>query len=235
MIKIGCCGFPKAKSVYFKNFKLVELQNTFYRIVDIKTIEKWRKEAPDDFEFSIKASQFITHSPSSPTYRKANIKIRKEDKEKYGFFRPTDEVFYSWDRTKEAAKVLRAKLILFQCPPSLTPSEDNIKNIRNFFKSIEREDFIFVWEPRGNWNMNEIENICKELDLVLCTDPLIRKPMEGKLQYFRLHGIRGYKYKYTEEDLLNIRSNLNKEIISYILFNNVYMFEDALRFKDMID
>jgi len=30
-IKVGCCGFPKGKKKYFEQFKLVEIQQTFYK------------------------------------------------------------------------------------------------------------------------------------------------------------------------------------------------------------
>jgi len=30
-IKIGCCGFPTSKEKYYKDFKAVEIQKTFYQ------------------------------------------------------------------------------------------------------------------------------------------------------------------------------------------------------------
>jgi len=31
MIKVGCCGFGVARSKYFQEFSLVEIQQTFYQ------------------------------------------------------------------------------------------------------------------------------------------------------------------------------------------------------------
>jgi uncharacterized protein YecE (DUF72 family) len=62
-IKVGCCGFPTARKNYFQEFNLVEIQETFYRPPSIDGAAKWREEAPQDFEFSLKAWQVITHLP----------------------------------------------------------------------------------------------------------------------------------------------------------------------------
>ncbi|HIC91498.1 MAG TPA: DUF72 domain-containing protein, partial [Syntrophaceae bacterium] len=73
MIKVGCCGFPKAKGIYYQQFKVVEIQQTFYQIPRVSTVQKWREEAPPDFEFTLKAWQLITHPSQSPTYRRLKI------------------------------------------------------------------------------------------------------------------------------------------------------------------
>ena len=77
-IWVGCCGFPIAKSKYYAQFKLVEVQQTFYQPPRVKTLEKWRAEAPPDFEFTLKAWQLITHEPKSPTYRRLTLSWPQE-------------------------------------------------------------------------------------------------------------------------------------------------------------
>ena len=72
-VKIGTCGFGRVnRPEYFKLFPIVEIQHTFYQPPQIETFEKWRSGAPDDFEFTLKAWQLITHEASSPTYRRCN-------------------------------------------------------------------------------------------------------------------------------------------------------------------
>jgi uncharacterized protein YecE (DUF72 family) len=66
-LKVGCCGFPRGRKEYFRQFRLVEVQQTFYKMPDLETAIKWRQEAPTDFEFTLKAWQLITHPPTSPT------------------------------------------------------------------------------------------------------------------------------------------------------------------------
>jgi uncharacterized protein YecE (DUF72 family) len=227
MIKIGCCGFAKRKEEYFKNFDLVELQRTFYKLPKVETAERWINESPKKFEYTMKAWQLITHSPRSPTYRKSGIKIKKEDR--YGYFRPTKEVFDSWDRTREIAKVIKASIVVFQCPPSFEQKNESIKNMEEFFSSIER-GIKFAWEPRGNWDDEIIKKICDELDLIHCVDPFKRRSVHG-MRYFRLHGIGGYKYDYSIEELEKLKKLCHGD--AYCLFNNTNMYENALQFKDI--
>lgn len=120
-LKIGCCGFPVSKAKYFHNFKVVELQQTFYQPPQIETAVKWREEAPSDFEFTLKAWQLITHSASSPTYRKLKLKISENKKKYYGGFQPSEEVLSSWEYTDKIAKSLNAKIIVFNVRQVLQP------------------------------------------------------------------------------------------------------------------
>jgi len=73
--KVGCCGFIVSQAEYFKLFPLIEIQNTFCQLPRLGTAKKWRDSAPPGFEFTMKAWQLITHEPSRPSYRRANIKI----------------------------------------------------------------------------------------------------------------------------------------------------------------
>jgi len=234
MLQIGCCGFPVARQKYFDTFGVVELQQTFYQPPLLSTIQKWHVEAPPDFEYTLKAWQLITHEPSSPTYRKLRIKIPQSKERNYGSFKPTDEVYAAWERTKEIADTLNARIIVFQCPASFEPTSENRDNLIKFFSLIKSDKYIFAWEPRGKWGEKEIKTICKELNLVHCVDPFKLKPTYGRIRYYRLHGIGGYRYKYTQEDMDILKEYVKEKFNSYVMFNNVSMFEDALAFKRLI-
>jgi len=253
-IKIGCCGFPVAKDKYYRNFDVVEIQQTFYQPPEEKTVLKWREEAPEDFEFTLKAWQLITHEASSPTYRRLKFSIPESKKKNYGFFKPRDEVWEAWEKTEKVAQILKSKIIVFQCPPSFEPNSENKKNLEKFFKTIngsasspqERKEFLLVWEPRGRWERKKILSLCEKLDLIPCIDPFKNAPFPCKIGYFRLHGKTGYRYKYTDSDLEELAKMVqttaegghspqvkNYDLI-YLMFNNVFMFKDALRFQKMM-
>jgi len=232
--KVGCCGFPRAKSIYFAQFKVVEIQQTFYKPPGIETAKKWRSQAPSDFEFTLKAWQLITHSPKSPTYRKAKLKVPETKIDCYGFFRPTDEVFAAWEQTQKVAQSLKSSIVVFQSPASFTPTDENKRNMRSFFNAIDRGSFILVWEPRGEWKDVEIEQICEQLDLIEAVDPFTRKIAFGQMNYFRLHGKGGYRYRFTDRDLFQLRRRCDEKKLNYCMFNNVFMYEDALRFSDLL-
>ena len=228
-IKVGCCGFPKARKKYFEQFKLVEIQQTFYKPPPTETARRWRDEAPQDFEFSLKAWQVITHHPSSPTYSKAGLQIPIGKEKNYGFFNPSEETSEAWARTRDVAQALKAKVVVFQCPATFTPSAENIENMKHFFTNIDREDFIFVWEPRGGWSDAVITEICQDLGLIHCVNPLEKAATWGEIRYFRLHGGRNYRHQYTDEELKRLRELTGNEV--YVLFNNLSMYNDALSLR----
>jgi len=51
-VRVGCSGFPAAMGAYWRNFRIVEVQKTFYRPPLPATAERWRREAPADGEFA---------------------------------------------------------------------------------------------------------------------------------------------------------------------------------------
>jgi len=230
-MRIGCCGFPVSRERYFKEFEVVELQQTFYQPPGLDTVKRWREESPEGFEYTIKAWQLITHEPSSPTYRRLRIRIPSSRLKDYGSFKPTDGVFEAFETTRRIAEVLDARVVIFQSPASFEPSTANKENMRKFFSSIERGGLILGWEPRGGWGDDEIRGLCVELDLVHVVDPFKAIQVCGEIQYYRLHGIGGYKYRYSGEDLGRLDSMISAQKVVYVMFNNVHMYEDAISFK----
>lgn len=174
-----------------------------------------------------------------PRARLSNVqKVKGENTQSkaknYGAFKPTDEVYEAWEKTKEIADTLNARVIVFQCPASFEPTTENKHNLMKFFSSVKRDKYLFAWEPRGKWNDNEVKTTCRELNLVHCVDPFKSKSTFGKIRYYRLHGIGGYRYKYTQEDLGVLKEFVGKKIDSYVMFNNVFMYDDALAFKKLV-
>jgi len=233
MIKVGCCGLPKPLKEYAVAFPVVEIQQTFYKPPKIETARRWREQVPDEFEFLVKAWQLITHEATSPTYRKANIRLSPQEAANCGSFRPTQEVMRAWQATRAIAEALSAPLILFQCPASFRPTEENIANMRTFFRIIDRGPFLLAWEPRGAWNEATIRQLCSSLVLVHCVDPFETKPVHDAVRYFRLHGGPGYRHQYSEDELAWLLEAC-RGLDAYVMFNNIPMYEDAQRFQSLV-
>ena len=56
-------------------------------------------------------------------------------------------------------------------------------------------------------------------------------PFPGPAAYFRLHGQGGYRYTYTAADLGALAAMAGGRQTTYVLFNNLSMWPDALQFK----
>lgn len=231
-MKIGCCGFAKGMKTYFTKFNVVEVQKTFYNLPTIQTAEKWYTLAPKNFEFTVKAWQGITHLAKSPTYKRFTGKLQKP--ENYGFFQQTDEVIKSWNETEKICTMLKAKYVLFQCPASFKPTDENLESIIWFFKKMKNPGYRFVWEPRGTaWTDDIILDICKKCGLVHCVDPFLRYSVTSDIAYFRLHGSppgkKLYYYDYTEKDLNKLMGMCESFNEVYCFFNNMNMYKNALQ------
>lgn len=238
-ILVGCCGFPEARGRYYAEFPLVEVQSTFYQLPKPELAARWQSEAPEGFLFAMKAWQLITHPASSPTYRRLREPLAEARRGAYGAFQPTAEVWAAWQRTREVARALGARILVFQCPARFTPSEEHVANLEAFFRRAERDDLTFVWEPRGDWPADLVRELCQRLGLIHCVDPLVGESQAVEVAYYRLHGLGGYRYQYTDEDLGRLLSACRSALASgrraaYVLFNNVSMLEDARRFQALV-
>lgn len=229
-IKVGTCGFGLSQADYASAFSCVEVQHTFYQPPQRTTLERWRNQMPEDFEFTLKAWQLITHDAKSPTYRRLKRKLTDTERRGAGYFRSTSIVREGWEATLESARALRARTILFQCPASFRQTPENILNLETFFTSIDRNDLNLCWEPRGSWDSSVVRSICVKLQLTHVVDPFVTKTMTPNDGYFRLHGRSGWRYQYDANELEELAAIVNKQKSSYVFFNNSKMTEDALRF-----
>jgi len=237
VIHVGTCGFCESHAKYYRDFDAIEVQQTFYRILQEKTLERWRREAPEGFIFAMKAFQGVTHPPNSPTWRRSNVKPGKE----VGLLRPNSEVLHFWRLTLREAEILGARFILIQLPKSFRESEESFANAERFFEMAERGDFEIAVELRG-WSEEGIKRFVRSFDVIDVTDPLVRIPLHrGDVNYYRLHGRYEngriiYKHSYSDEELKKIRERVLGWNISesFVFFNNSDMCRDAKRFRTMI-
>lgn len=234
VVKIGCCGWAMARRTYFRRFPIVEVQQTFYEPPRPDTLQRWRDEAPAEFEFTLKAWQLITHEASSPTYRRLRTPLKEQDRRQAGAFRLSDVVRRAWDVTREAAGRLRADKVLFQCPARFQPTPENRDRLREFFRTIDRQGLTCIWEPRGAWPAAEIAALCRELDLVHGVDPFQAEAATPGLRYYRLHGIGGYAHEFTDAELRALADRRARDAPTCFLFNNVSMARDAQRLQTLL-
>lgn len=241
-ILVGTCGFSRARHLIYKHLDVVEIQQTFYDPRPPEAFAKYRREAPENFEFTVKAWMLITHTYNPRLWRRLKEDV-PGDRARYGGFQDTREVWWAWEQTREAAKAVGARIIVFQTPASFRYSQENLERARSFFSRV-KDEFVVAWEPRGDWWTLGLESLAALAGegIVIVGDYLRGRlpPRPVEPAYTRLHGLGGgevnYRYKYTDSDLERLREiieNIESEAV-YVLFNNVYSFDDAVRFKKLL-
>ena len=107
---------PKSKwlEYYSKHFDTVEINNTFYHLPKEQTFENWRKQAPKNFLFTVKANRYITH-----------IKRLKEPKE------PLERFFGRANKLQE-----HLGPVLYQLPPGFHKDLDRLKNFLQALQDV---------------------------------------------------------------------------------------------------
>lgn len=247
-IHVGVCAFKK--KYYKSEISCVEVQQTFYNIPMEKTVRKWREEAPKHFIFNLKAFQGLTHNSRSPTWKRYTKKLTNDQKKLVGDLK-LNELTKRWiDTYVHYMKILQGRVLVIQTPAKFKPTRESIANALKFFEYIfdrikeQKATFLIGWEPRGEWLKNEkaLRDVFGSFEgLIHIVDIFFHEPIfVREVSYFRLHGrpYLNYKYKYTDDDLELIIKRLedlkkaSKEI--FVMFNNVYMEQDAVKLKKMM-
>lgn len=233
-LRAGCAGFPVGRSRYFKLLSTVEVDATFAGSPRLSTLEGMRAEAPPGFEFSMRASQLITHSESSPGFRPEGAKsVSRKRLPFLGHFRDTPEVGLAWEASRAAAEALGARFVVFETPASFYPDANHLRDMYRFFKAIRRGRAALVWQPRADWEGKLLRKVCADLELLRARDPLDQfssdqsNPLAARapLNYFRLRG--GTAGGYGPGELSEIKK-ASADAPSYIYFlNRMHGFRDA--------
>lgn len=191
-------------SSYFQRFTTVETQETFFDPPGRRTLERWRRQAPADFVFVIRAWQLITHPFDSPGYKRIQRPLEEKDPRGFGFFRPGEQTQWAWSVVEEAQEILEARAVLFQTPAAFTPTREHRENLARFFGSITKRDYHLVWEPEGMWEEEEVEALCGDLGLVRAVDPLLNASSHEEAFYFRLPTKTRGRGTYSQDDFYRI-------------------------------
>ena len=229
-VRVGLCGWTIARSVYIRRFAVLEVQHTFYEPPTDAVLKRWRAEVPSEFEFTLKAWQFVTHESTSPTYRRMKRPLLEEHHGQLGSFRSTPPVLQAWHRTLECARVLRATAVLLQCPKSFRPTTQNVDRMTAFLSAATRPEGRLLWEPRGDWPSPLLVELCRDLELVHVVDPMHNETVTPEQTYYRLHGTSGAGHVHTAEELRRLRDLVAGRKTPYVLFNNIPRVGDAERF-----
>jgi uncharacterized protein YecE (DUF72 family) len=189
---------------YMEQFNTVELNNTFYHLPKMKTVEHWMDESPDTFLFALKAHREITH------YRK---------------LKDVKEPLY---RFIHLIKPLKSKIaaILFQLPPALHKDPELLAA----FLTLLPPGYRFAVEFRHeSWMCEEIYTVLKSYNIALCLHDFSQRKITpvitADFTYMRLHGPTGrYGGSYDNETLQHYADMLQEmahhQKALFVYFNN---------------
>jgi uncharacterized protein YecE (DUF72 family) len=152
---------------YAAKFPTVEINNTFYRLPKESVLAEWASQVPDQFTFSIKASQRITHF----------TRLKPECADAVGFL-------------LNNTAVLGNKLgpILFQLPPNM---KKDIERLRTFLTLLPAERKYTIEFRHETWFEDDVYALLRERDIPMCIveQPEFASPVVATASwgYVRLH------------------------------------------------
>lgn len=194
----------KMFSWYAREFHTVEINNSFYRLPEEKTFQRWKGLAPRGFIFALKASRFITH-----------IKRLKDAQDSL-------DLFFS------RAKPLGAALgpVLFQLPPRW---KVNVERLRDFLSILPKGRKFSLEFRDESWYTPEVFAQLRRSNVALCIhdwrEMPWRKQLTADFTYIRFHG-SGTRYGgnypdgYLHEWAERIRNWKGKLSEVFVYFNN---------------
>ena len=178
---------PAAKMLafYASHFGAVEINNTFYRMPEAKTLEKWRGEVPEDFRFVLKSPQRITH-------QKKLVGVEEDVR-----------------HLLEVASTLGGQLgpLLFQLPPY---QKKDAAKLREFLTLIPGNVRTALEVRHDSWLDDEVYALLRDHDVALClsdtdevTDPDALIVQTAGWGYLRLR-----RTEYSDGDLAAWKSRI---------------------------
>jgi uncharacterized protein YecE (DUF72 family) len=213
------CSMPKRLEYYAKHFTSVEINTTFYHILNSRAFENWYKRTPDDFQLSVKAYRYITH-----------IKWKEE------FWRPLKEF-------RASLVSLKDKLgpTLFQFPPTLTFDKEIFER---FCRLLEAGQRYTIEAQHPSWLEEDALSALKQHQIAWCISDKDEKypyleTATSDFIYIRLHGSKKLSAsEYSEDELVRWAEKIEKwHKDTYVYFDNDYMGyapKNASRLKELL-
>lgn len=189
----------------------MEVQETHLGIPGPGTVRRWRREAPEGFQFSLLGSKEIGAEG----------------------FRDGEVVQAALKALAGIAKQLNSVTAVFVAPPDFACSPENKKEVKGFLQLANKTFENVVFDAGSLWEPDEVEALSSSDRIMVVRDPLNQGISKRKRAYYRMPGPAGHKSRYEDpaiDRLAEIASGADHEEVTYV-FTNVDMFADAKRFR----
>ncbi len=204
-------GKPPLKA-YSQVLNFTEVNYTFYEYPQVRRVERWRKNVPSDFVFSVRCHQDLTHRIG---------------------LKPTDEAHYVLNQMLRYCEILDAPFLVLETPARYTMKLEEVKNARDLFSSSNLRGVRLIWEIRAPLT-RAVVDLMRDFDIVHCVDLSRAEPrLESDVVYSRLFG-RGKLniYQFTDEEMMEVddKANSCNCKIAALSYHGLRMNTDAVRF-----
>jgi uncharacterized protein YecE (DUF72 family) len=138
-------GLPEKQFLQYYSGKLnsVEIDYTFYRMPSVKTIEAWKASTPENFKFTLKASQQITH--------RQRLKV------------PSEALDYFMSVVPGLGN--RLGMVLFQLPPFF---KCDVQKLELFLSVLPRGVPTAFEFRHESWFTNDVYELLNGHNIALC-------------------------------------------------------------------
>jgi uncharacterized protein YecE (DUF72 family) len=202
---------PSLKA-YSEVFNFVEVNYTFYEYPTIRAVEGWRRLVPEDFAFSVRCHQELTH--------KIGLK-------------PIDEAYQVVEQMVTYCKILGSPFLVLEIPASYVLDNNKINEAKDFLSSATLSGVRLVWEIRAPMTQKAID-LMADFSIIHCVDISTTKPNDwSDVGYSRLFGKGKHNiYQFTDEELQEIDRNASesKAKVVALSYHGARMNTDAIRF-----
>jgi len=173
-------------SYYSRHLPAVEINNTFYRLPQPNMIENWKEQVPENFRFSIKATQRITHMK-----RLKNC---------------ADETKYLIDTVSLLDE--RLGVILFQLPPNSKKDAERLRDFLGLLPDDQRVAFEFRHE---SWADDEVLDLLRKKNCAWVVSETDEKPLTEIISTANWGYLRLRKTNYEANDLVEWMGRVQKQ------------------------
>lgn len=225
-------GLPAGERLrwYANHFDMVEVNSSFYSVLNYRQVEKWCREVPNGFVFNVKLHRLLSRHSTAPKMLPPDLREQFEVAKDKVQLNPAleKELTTRFLREIEPFRQTRSLgALLLQLSPSFSPRHNALSELENLFALLDGYRVAVELRNRG-WAIGEQlakteEFFRRHKVTFVCVDapqdnhfmilPSIDVITNSKLVYLRVHGrdarryITGktvaerFNYKYSDEEL----------------------------------
>jgi uncharacterized protein YecE (DUF72 family) len=238
-VRIGCSGWiyqswkgdfypprcPQRRWLehYATQFDTVELNNTFYRLPKRDAVAAWVQRTPDDFLFTVKSSQYLTHMKRLTDMAQGVERL--------------------WERLQPLAESPKMGPVLWQLPPNFKRDDARLEHALSHLPPGHH-----AFEFRDpSWFADDVLALLREHRVALVIGDHPERPWQPHVltSDFTLirfhHGHRGRRGNYSETELREWArriADLRRDAAVFAYFNNDwegFAPRNAARLQQLLD